>query len=73
MKRRNLGIQTSPKRVNSSQIITFDSHSTLTPKENLRGQVDNFLQELALQIETLEDALQAEKHLKQQYKSGLRQ
>jgi hypothetical protein len=59
--------------VNRSQTITFDSHSAVTPKENLRGQVDNFLQELGLQIETLEDALQAEQHLKQQYESGLRQ
>jgi hypothetical protein len=73
MKGRNLKIQTSPKRVNRSQTLTFDSHSAVTPKENLRGHVGNFLQELTLQIETLEDALRAEQQLKQKYESGLRQ
>mmetsp|Transcript_2158 Transcript_2158/g.5443 ORF Transcript_2158/g.5443 Transcript_2158/m.5443 type:complete len:358 (-) Transcript_2158:5096-6169(-) len=71
MKRRNLKLQISPKRFQRAQTAVYECQSAITPRDKLRGKADEFMQELTLQVETLEDALRAEQQLKEKYETAL--
>jgi hypothetical protein len=44
-----------------------------TPKDKLRDKIEQFIDDMTLQVESLEDALKAEQQLKENYEAGLRE
>jgi hypothetical protein len=61
----------SPKRLQRSQTALY-KHCP-TPKDQLRGKIEQFMDDMTLQVESLEDALKAEQQMKEKYEAGLRQ
>jgi len=71
MKSNCLCIQPSQLKIKSTPIVY--ENVCLTPKEVLKYKVDEFLQELANQVETLEDALSNEQSTNEKYQRGVYQ